>query len=267
VAEACRNISCVGAMPIALTDCLNFGDPKRSDIYYQLEWCIRGISQACRVLEVPVVSGNVSLYNETLGQPVYPTPVVGALGLLEDVERHVASGFRNEGDIVVLLGASEVRGKVSDLAGSEFLECFHNIVAGRPTIDLALESRVQALCRRAIREGIISSAHDCSDGGLGVALAEASIIGGLGFQGDFNIHRRWDSAVFGEAQSRIVVSLTAPNIGHLYKLANEEKVPLVRLGMVIGKRLQMGGVIDLPLGEITDAWRPSLEKVLLEAKV
>ena len=267
VAEACRNISCVGAMPIALTDCLNFGDPKRSDIYYQLEWCIRGISQACRVLEVPVVSGNVSLYNETLGQPVYPTPVVGALGLLEDVERHVASGFRNEGDIVVLLGASEVRGKVSDLAGSEFLECFHNIVAGRPTIDLALESRVQALCRRAIREGIISSAHDCSDGGLGVALAEASIIGGLGFQGDFNIRRRWDAAVFGEAQSRIVVSLTAPNIGHLYKLANEEKVPLVRLGTVIGKRLQMGGVIDLPLGEITDAWRPSLEKVLLEAKV
>ena len=262
VAEACRNVSCVGALPIALTDCLNFGNPERPDIYYQLEWCIRGMARACRLLGVPVVSGNVSLYNETRGEAVYPTPVVGALGLLEDTDRHAPLGFRGEGDLVVLLGASEARGRVGDLSGSEYLELFHDLVAGRPTIDLALEARVQALCRRAIMEGLLSSAHDCSDGGLAVALAEACIAGGVGFRGSFHIRGRWDAALFGEAQSRIVVSLPPEGLAHLQGLAGEVEVPVAVLGSVGGERFQASGVIDLPLAEIDYAWRNGLEEAL-----
>ena len=125
VAEACRNVSCTGAEPIALTNCLNFGNPEHSEIYYQLEWCIRGMSRACLALGVPVVSGNVSLYNETHGQAVYPTPVVGALGLLEDVRLHVTYDFKQPGEVVMLLGASDVRGRPRDLSGSEYLELIH----------------------------------------------------------------------------------------------------------------------------------------------
>ena len=183
VAEACRNISCTGAEPIALTDCLNFGNPEHPETYYQMEWCIRGMAKACRVLDVPVVSGNVSLYNETQGHAIYPTPIVGALGLFEDVKRHVGLGFQGPSHAVILLGASMVRGRARDLAGSEYLERLHNVVAGRPNIDLDLERRVQELCRRVIRDGIVASAHDCSDGGLAVALSESCIAGGVGFSG------------------------------------------------------------------------------------
>ena len=264
VAEACRNLSCVGALPIALTDCLNFGNPERPDVYYQLEWCIKGMAKACRVLNVPVVSGNVSLYNETRGETVYPTPVVGALGLLEDVKRHVSSGFKREGNLVVLMGASGIRGRPRDLAGSEYLEMFHNLVAGRPTIDLELEGRMQALCRRAIAEGILSSAHDCSDGGLAVALAEACIAGGVGFKGDFSVQGRWDAALFGEAQSRIVVSLPLRSQAELQTLSREMEVPIAPLGTVGGDSLTVASMIDLPLAEMDQAWRQGLEEALMQ---
>ena len=167
VAEAARNVVCVGAEPIALTDCLNFGNPEKPEVYYQLEECIKGIAAACRTLDVPVVSGNVSLYNETRGQPVYPTPVVGMLGLIEDINKVCRIGFRDEGDVVAVLG-----GKKGDsgLGGSEYLEVMHNLVAGSPNLDLDLEKRVQETCLDMIRDGLIKSAHDCSLGGLAVAL-------------------------------------------------------------------------------------------------
>ena len=154
VSEACRNISAVGAEPIALTDCLNFGNPERSETVYQLEQCIKGMALASKALGAPVVSGNVSLYNESRGEGIYPTPVVGALGLLEDVRRHATTGFRDGGDLVVLLGADRVHGEGSDLAGSEYLETVHSLVAGRPTLDLELEESVQRACRRGIRESV-----------------------------------------------------------------------------------------------------------------
>ncbi len=264
VAEACRNVSCVGASPIALTDCLNFGDPERPEIYYQLEWCIRGIARACRALNVPVVSGNVSLYNETRGEAVYPTPVIGALGLTEDVQKHATAGFKNEGDLVILLGASGVEGRVSHLAGSEYLEVYHDLVVGRPAIDLELEGKVQSLCRRVITEGVISSAHDCSDGGLAVALAEACISGGLGFKGNFSIRGRWDAALFGEAQSRIVVSLPPGRLADLERLAGELVVPVAVLGIVEGKRIRIGDMVDSPLSDIDQVWRNGLEEALTQ---
>ncbi|MSQ12372.1 MAG: phosphoribosylformylglycinamidine synthase subunit PurL [Dehalococcoidia bacterium] len=260
VAEACRNLACAGAEPIAITDCLNFGNPDRPDVYFQLEECIKGMAEACKALGVPVISGNVSLYNETDGRPIYPTPVVGALGLLENVERRCAAGFRRAGDVVVLLGGSRVSGDSASLAGSEYLELLHGKVAGLPRIDLDLEVRVQRVCRRAVEQGLLASAHDCSDGGLAVALAESAILGGLGFQGDFAVHGRWDAALFGEVQSRIVVSLTPEALPALESLAAAEKVPMVRLGAVGGDRFTVSNLLDVPLGSLADAWENGLER-------
>ena len=259
VAEACRNVSCSGAEPIALTDCLNFGNPEIPEIYYQLEWCIRGMAAACKALGVPVVSGNVSLYNETQGRAIYPTPVVGALGLLEDVTRHVTSAFRTPGETVFLLGRGEVRGRAAELAGSEYLETVHGIVAGKPVISLAMERRVQQVCRRAVAEGVVTSAHDCSDGGLAVALTESCIGSGVGLDGAFTVAGRWDAALFGESQSRIVVSVPAGGGDLLAKMAGELGVPLVELGMVTsGGRFSIGGLIDVNVADLSQAWRGAL---------
>ena len=260
VAEACRNLSCTGAEPIALTDCLNFGNPEEPEIYHQLKECIRGIARGCRVLHVPVVSGNVSLYNSTQDQPIYPTPVIGALGLLDDVSKHVSSGFDSEDLEVVLLGAAQVRGRARDLSGSEYLEMLRGMVVGRPLLDLRLESKVQELCRRSIREGLVRSAHDCSDGGLAVALAEACFSHEIGFAGQFQVMGRWDAALFGEGQSRIIVSLPADHLKSLGALAGELEVPWMLLGRTQStKTLTVPGYLDAPLDSLKQAWQSGLE--------
>ena len=264
VAEACRNVSCVGAEPIALTDCLNFGNPERPEVYYQLEECIKGMADACRALGVPVVSGNVSLYNESGTQAIHPTPVVGALGLLEDVGRHCDSAFRHTGDVVVLLGASELAGDAKSLAGSEALEAFHNIIAGKPQLDIDLEARVQKLCRAAIGQGLLSSAHDCSEGGLAVALAESCILGGQGVSVTAAASGRWDAVLFGEEPSRILVSVHPSKLADLRRLAAREDVPLLRLGRIGGERFRIGKLLNLPLNEVQHAWRSGLEALLWE---
>ncbi len=274
VAEVTRNLSCVGAEPLALTDCLNFGNPERPEIYYQLEQCIRGMARACRALGVPVVSGNVSLYNESQGAAIYPTPIVGGLGLLGDVNRHCGAGFPAEGLAVVLLGAGQLSARASDLAASEYLRTVHGMVRGRPRLDLALERRVQALCRQLIADGTVRSAHDCSDGGLAVALAECCIlgdgrVGGAGPVGfisadDFlaGIPRRWDAALFGEAPSRIVVSVEPDRLPHLLNAATAENVPTMMLGVTGGSRLCFNNLMDIPVGELAEAWRGGLSDAL-----
>ena len=262
VAEASRNVSCVGAEPVALTDCLNFGNPERPEIYYQLEQCIRGMAEACDALNLPVVSGNVSLYNETRGDAILPTPIVGALGLTQNVERRAGSAFQQPGHLVLLLGAATIDGPAEALAGSEYLEISHNLVAGRPSIDLNLEAKVQSLCRRAIADGLIASAHDCSDGGLAVAIAESCILGGLGFTDAFDISGRWDAALFGETQSRIIVSLPPQNLPHLQTLADDADVPIVYLGKVGGDTIAMPGPITLPLTDAASAWQNGLADAL-----
>ena len=260
VAEACRNLSSVGAEPIALTDCLNFGNPERTDVYYQLEECIKGIGLASKALGAPVISGNVSLYNETRGKGIFPTPVIGALGLLDQVARHVTHGFQRAGDVVVLLGAKEVHGDGGSLAGSEYLELVHDLVAGRPRIDLDREVAVQKACRRAIREGVLASAHDCSDGGLAVALAECCIPGEIGFRGSFTSSGRWDAALFGEDQSRIVVSLSAEKQADLERICAEEGAEWCVLGQVGGESLSVGGQLDVDVKEIAAAWSGGLAR-------
>ncbi len=262
VAEACRNVSTVGATPIALTDCLNFGNPEKPEVYYQLEECVKGMSAASSAFAAPVISGNVSLYNESRGRDIYPTPIIGALGLLDDVTAHATMAFKNEGDVVVLLGSKEVRGDAASLAGSEYLELVHDKVAGRPTIDLDLEAAVQRVCRRAVSEGIVNSAHDCSDGGLAVALAESCIAGNIGFTGSFAMHGRWDAALFGETESRIVVSFPEDRLIRLVELCSEEGVPSVVLGRVGGSRLSLVSGIDFELDEVDDAWSGGLERAV-----
>ena len=265
VVEACRNLVCVGARPIALTDCLNFGDPERPDAAYQLAQSVHGMVSACEALGVPVVSGNVSLYNETRGEPIYPTPVVGALGIVDDVSRHCRSAFRTEGDVVLLLGTSQVSGDAGALAGSEFLETVHGLVAGQPTLDLDLEVRTQRCCLRLVQAGLLQSAHDCSEGGLAVALAECAIQGGLGFQGTFTLDGRWDAALFGEGPSRIIVSLAADQLPQVREVCEKEGVPFLVLGTVGlgadgGQRFAVSGILDVPLDAIAGSWRHGLDE-------
>ena len=261
VAEVCRNLSCSGALPLAVTDCLNFGNPERPDVYHQLEQCIQGIAEACRVLEVPVVSGNVSLYNESRGQAIFPTPVVGGLGLLEDAAKATRSAFAAEGLVVGLLGADTLGIEVNDLAGSEYLQRVHGRVEGSPKIDIDLEKQVQQVCRDAIDQGLITSAHDCSEGGLAVALAECSIQGGMGFTGEFSVADRWDVTLFGERQSRIIVGLSEDRWDALVSLAAGFGVPAIKLGYTGGGRFRFNGQVDLFVSEISRVWNNGLEAV------
>ena len=254
VAEAARNLVCTGAEPLAITDCLNFGNPDKPEVYYQLKECIRGMAAACRVLNTPVISGNVSLYNETKGRAVYPTPVVGMVGLIEDVDQHCTSGFKDHGDLVFLLGGDNGDG----LGGSEYLELVHGVVAGRPVIDLGVEKKAQQCCLSLIRSGVIKSAHDCSDGGLAVALAECCIWGEIGFKGGWRTKGRLDAALFGEGPSRFVVSVAPTKAALLKKEAARRGVRLTKLGEVGGPRLMIEGLVNKRISDLKEAWQAPL---------
>ena len=276
VAEAARNLVCSGAEPIAIADCLNFGNPERADVYYQLKECIKGMARASRELRIPVISGNASLYNESKGEAVYPTPVVGMLGIIEDMDRHCTISFKKEGDLVFLLGESSCisgspqprfEGGYNGLGASEYLELVHGLVRGAPGIDLDMEKRVQRCCLEAIKRGLLKSAHDCSEGGLLVAIAESCICGDIGFRGEsWRAKKRLDSAFFGEHQSRVVVSISGASLAKLSKLATKWQVPLTLLGRLGGKRLAVEGYIDLPLVKVERAWRDGLQHSLLQCQ-
>ena len=259
VSESCRNISCTGATPIALTNCLNFGNPEKLDVYYQLEECVKGIADASIAFESPVISGNVSLYNETHGTSIYPTPIIGAVGLTDHVSDNCTPDFKNIGDIVLILGIDEVSSSVDTLAGSEYLSLIHSIVAGQPKIELDLELNVQKVCRDLIAKKILESAHDCSDGGLAVTLSESAILGNLGFEGEFTLDDRWDSALFGETQSRIVVSVKKDNLHKLVEICKSSNLPYCELGSVVQDKFIINDLIDTDMENIYSAWMLELE--------
>jgi len=255
VAEAARNVVCVGATPLAITDNLNFGNPTRPEVYYQLEGCIRGMAEACRYLETPVVSGNVSLYNESTLGAILPTPVVGMVGLLDDVDRRVGLAFP-AGARLLLLGALE-----ATLGASEYLWTVAGARAGvPPRLDLELERRLQACTLAAIRDGLVRAAHDASEGGLLVAVAEGCLAGGAGARLTLDplllarAGGRLDAALFGEAGSRIVVAVAPDQEAALRALASEHGVPVTALGTTGGDRLAVAGVLDRSLAELERAY-------------
>ncbi len=257
VAEAARNVVCTGAKPIAITDGLNFGNPDKPDVYWQMEECIKGMSAACKVLGVPVISGNVSLYNESHGEPIYPTPIVGALGVIDDIRTASSSAFRQSGDDVYLAGPD-----TPSLAGSEYLEVIHGLVAGKPSISLAMEKRVQRFILSAIKRKLVHSSHDCSDGGIAVALAESAILSDIGFKGTWTFKNRIDIELFGEGQSRVVISASPSDAEQLKRLAYSSRVPLRKLGVTGGKRFQIGTRVNLSLERLVSSYENGLQQAL-----
>ena len=258
VAEAARNVVATGATPAAITDCLNFGNPEKPAVAYQIEQSILGLSDAARVLGTPVISGNASLYNEVPEASVLPTPAIGLVGVLDDIERHLTIVF-HEGDDVVLLGAA-LEQPVATLAGSEYQSLTLGHAAGLPAIDLDLEARVQRMVLEAHRRGLLTSAHDCADGGLAVTLAESCMAGSTGLMASSAaIPGRLDAALFGEAPSRFVVGTR--DVNALRALADESGVPCVALGRAGGARLQLGPV-DIEVEAMREAYERALPELL-----
>ncbi len=257
VAEAARNLACVGARPIGLTDCLNFGSPENPQVMWQFAEVIHGMRDACIALHVPVVSGNVSFYNETDGTPIYPTPTVGMVGVLSKVERVVTPWFKSAGDLVVLLGRTR-----EELGASEYLKVVHGLVKGTPPwIDLKLELAVQSCCIEGIEKGLLRSAHDIADGGLAVALVECCIGGPekpLGVRIDSREMIRADAVLFSESQSRIIVSLEEQKLSQLQELVSKYHVPMEVIGRVGGSRFVLEPLVQLPVEDLRSIWRSGL---------
>ena len=263
VAEAYRNLSCVGARPLAITNCLNFGSPEKPEGYYQLAESIEGMAQACEALETPVVSGNVSLYNETEAGAVYPTPVVGMVGVLEDVSRHATPALKREGDMVVVIGS----GPEMTLAGSEYLEIVHGKVAGRPPEpDLPAGKKTSDLVRRLVAQGLVDTAHDVSGGGEIVALAEMALAGGLGFEYDEDVLERMiagpgrgraDVAFFGEGAGDFIVAVPWERWYELQD-ALAEAPGYDQIGTVGGDRFKIGSHLDVSLQDLREAYERDL---------
>ncbi len=262
VCEAARNVSCAGGLPLGVTDCLNFGSPERPEILWQLAEAVDGIAEACRALELPVVGGNVSLYNETSGRAILPTPIIGVVGLLEDAGLLATQWFKGDGHRVALLGPDAV-----SLGGSEYLWTRHRRQAGRlAPLDLELERRVQAAVRAAIGAGLVTAAHDCADGGLAVALAEACVTGRapIGCEAALAAGGRRDLTLFGEGPSRVIVSVDAPRAREFEGLMAESAIPWSWIGTTGGDRLRLRvgseTVVDVAVERLEHAWRNGFER-------
>ncbi len=265
VAEAARNLAASGARPLALTDCLNFGNPESEAVMWQFAEAVEGIKEACIALGVPVIGGNVSFYNETSSTSIHPTPTIGMVGLIDDLSKHTAQWFDREGALVAVMGNAEGRG----LGGSEYIKVVHGLERGQaPEIDLSAEKSLQEACLKAIRNCIILSAHDVSEGGLAAALAECCLnpAGSVGASVEIDASKgRADEALFGESQTRMIVSLEEKNAQALSEVCSEFGVPFKVIGKTGGRSLRIGGFVDAGLEEMQEAFRGSLEGRLCPA--
>jgi phosphoribosylformylglycinamidine synthase len=219
VAEAARNLVCSGAQPAAVTDCLNFGNPEKPESFWQFKNCVEGIRDACRFFNIAVVSGNVSFYIESPKSAINPTPTIGMIGIINDINKTCAQNFKQEGDAIVLLGCCR-----EELGASEYLQEIHNLTKGdAPQLDLKLEQVVQKTALKAIEKDLVNSAHDCSEGGLAVALAECCISNKDKMIGaninKLNYGMRLDALLFGESQSRIILSCNQDSVEKIRKIA------------------------------------------------
>jgi phosphoribosylformylglycinamidine synthase len=256
VAEAARNVATVGARPLAVTNCMNFGNPERPEVMWTFAEAVRGLGDACRALGTPVTGGNVSFYNESGDSAVYPTPVVGVVGLLDDYRLLVRPGFPASGLPIYLLGRT-----LPELGGSEFVEAVLGTVGGRPpALDLEAESRLHQLLYECARQDLLSAAHDLSDGGLAVALAECAIAGGVGFTVSVPTGPGLSAlaALFSESASRVVVLPKAGREQELEAHAAVHGVPLTRLGLTGGHRLRFEGFCDVELSDATVVYEAAI---------
>ena len=279
VAEAARNVACTGARPIAATNCLNFGNPEKPEVMWEFSETIDGIAEACRVLETPITGGNVSFYNETLGKPIYPTPILGVLGLLEDADCALGSGFRNEGDTILLLDGTGRDGGLKaaateasqEFSSSEYAKMIHGIIAGAPPeIDLAAEKRLIDCLVKLAAEKRIHSAHDISDGGLAVTLAE-SCFGANGLAAQVTLtpathNQHAEPVLFSERGARAVVSLSSSSLARVNEVAAQCKVAVQQIGTVTRGdfRIQYNGspVVQGSIASFHNTWSGSLQKAI-----
>jgi phosphoribosylformylglycinamidine synthase len=267
VAEAARNVACTGARPLAATNCLNFGNPERPSIMWQFAQAVEGIGEACRALDTPITGGNVSLYNETDGKAIYPTPIIGVVGLLEHADRVISRSFKAAGDAIVLLGQGR-----GELGGSEYLKVAYDVVQGEPpSLDLRAERALQDLLVQLVAEGLVRSAHDCSDGGLAVTLAECTFdtsgigaeasIDGLSVARDPEINRA--AALFGESASRVVVSVAPEATTDVLNRANVAGVPARVIGQTGGQELRIAvdgqTALAVRISEAERVWSNAIE--------
>ncbi|PQV62888.1 phosphoribosylformylglycinamidine synthase subunit II [Abditibacterium utsteinense] len=272
IAECARNLICVGAEPAGVTDCLCFGNPEKPDRFWQFKRAIEGITHACTHFRLPVVSGNVSLYNETPETVIHPSPLIGMVGVLQNVEQAMEMRFRDTGDLIILVGDCK-----DELGGSEYLFVEHGLEEGAPpSLDLQRELNVQRLTLAAIRRGLVKSAHDVSDGGLAVALAESCIAGRIGASIELPdsvesvSNTRLDSLLFGESQSRIVLSCAPQNLSRLQDMARIAGVPLSFLGTVGGEKLTISDnriealtfLCEFPVSEMESAFRGAIGRLM-----
>jgi phosphoribosylformylglycinamidine synthase len=272
VAEAARNVVCVGARPLAITNCLNFASPERPEVMWSFSEVIDGMAEVCEKLGTPVVSGNVSFYNETEGRGILPTPVIGMVGLVEDARRVVQTGFKNKGDVIVLLGRTKDDLSISEYAATVKSRTTDQMIAeGRvPEIDLELEQAVQRTCLEAAEAGLLEAAHDCSDGGLAVALAECCFSSlnrqSIGANIELNDQLSATSSLFSETPSRIILSYARSATEAIAAIAQRHGCPLEVIGAVGGEALQIkcNGelVINQSVAALEQTWRTALPKKL-----
>ena len=262
VAEAARNLVCAGAKPLAITDGINFGNPKNPEVFWQFKQAALGISAACRALNTPVVSGNVSFNNENPKGSIDPTPIIGMVGLIKDKAKIVNQYFKNSQDVILLLGKNK-----EELGGSEYLKTIHGLKKGKcPSIDLKLEKSVQKTILEAIEKDLVESAHDCSEGGLAVALAESCIsnpkkrLGAAVNLSSGNI--RSDAFLFGETQSRIILSAKKNNVKKILQIARKNKTPISIIGEVKGSALVINRLINISVNNLFKAWSQAIENYL-----
>jgi phosphoribosylformylglycinamidine synthase II len=259
VAEAARNVAVMGATPLAITNCMNFGNPERPEVMWQFAESVRGMADACRALETPVTGGNVSFYNESGGSSIWPTPVIGMLGLIEDHRLLVPTGFAGPGLVVYLLGET-----FPELGGSEFAEVVLGQVAGRaPALDLEREAALHRVLMEGSRKDLLASAHDCSDGGLAVALAESAIAGDTGFAVSLPGDAPWYVTLFAESASRAIVSTTADAVPALEALAEEHHVPLFPLGETGGPRMVFDALFEVTVDEARAVYERAIPDLLV----
>jgi phosphoribosylformylglycinamidine (FGAM) synthase-like enzyme len=267
VSEAARNVACAGAIPIGATNCLNFGNPERPEIMWQFVEAVEGLAEACRALEIPITGGNVSLYNETDGRAIYPTPIIGVVGLIEDASRVIARTFREHGSDIVLLGEGS-----AELGGSEYLRTLHGLVAGEPPqLDVRRERALIALLADAAARGLLLSAHDCSDGGIAVTLAECAFdTGGIGLDVDLPsvespLMTPMTAALFGESASRAIVSVRPEARATLLQRAVDAGVPARVIGRTGGANIRIAvngtAAIDCAVADAEQVWSSALGRL------